>query len=116
MVVVSHEAPDIPPVPVEGGCDGGGFAELPAPDARAPLDAAILFGTAWWDDRDGNAAFPEKFLEDAAELGAVVGLTLRMMTGKVSRMRSKAARMLRAEEVMMGSDAVSFENGSQTVS
>ena len=44
-VVVNHEAPGIPPVFVEGGRDGGGFVELPAPGALAPLDAAILFGT-----------------------------------------------------------------------
>ena len=28
MVVVNHEAPGIPPVLVEGSCDGGGFVEL----------------------------------------------------------------------------------------
>ena len=73
-VVVNHEVPGIPPVLVEGGCDGGGFVELLAPGALAPLDAAILFGTAWLDDLHGHAALLEKFLEGTAELGAVAGL------------------------------------------
>ena len=54
----------------------------------------------------------EEFLEDAAELGAVVGLDPRMTTGKVLRMRSQAARMLRAEGVVTSSLAVSLETGS----
>ena len=74
MVVVNHEAPGILPVLVEGGCDGGGFVEFLASGALAPLDAAILFGTAWLDDLHGNATLLKRFLEDAAELGAVVGL------------------------------------------
>ena len=45
MVVVSHEAPGILPVLVESGCDGGGFVDLLALGALAPLDVAILF----WD-------------------------------------------------------------------
>ena len=73
MVRVNHEAPGIPPVLVEGGCDGGGFIELLAPGALALPDAAILFGTAWLGDLHGHAALPEEFLEDAAELGAIVG-------------------------------------------
>ena len=100
MVVVNHEAPSIAPVLVEGGCDRGGFIELLAPGALASLDATILFGTAWLGDLHGNATLLEKFLEDAAELGAVVGLDPWMTTGKVSRMRSKAARMLRAKGVV----------------
>ena len=116
MVVVNHEAPGILPVLVEGGCDEGGFVELLAPGALAPPNAAILFGTAWRDDLHGNAALLEKFFEGVAVLGAVVGMAPWMTIGKVSRMRSKAARMLRAEGVMMSSAAVSFETGSQTVS
>ena len=100
MVVVNHEGPGILPVLIEGGCDRRGFIELLAPGALAPLDAAILFGTAWLDDLHGNATLLEKLLEDTAELGAVVGL---------------AARMLRAEGVVTSSAAVSFETGSQTV-
>ena len=46
MVVMNQEAPGILPVPVKGGCNGGGFAELLAPDTLAPLDTAILFRTA----------------------------------------------------------------------
>ena len=74
MVVVNHEAPGIPPVLVEDGCDREDFVELLAPDALTPLDVAILFGTAWLDDLHGNAALLEKFLEDTAELSTVVGL------------------------------------------
>ena len=74
MVVVNHEAPGIPPVLVVGGCDGRSFVEPLAPSALEPLDAAILFGTAWRDDLHGNAALLEEFLEGAAELGAVIGL------------------------------------------
>ena len=74
MVVGNHEAPGIPPVLIESGCDGGGFVELPALGALAPPDAAILFGTAGLDALHGNVALLEKFLEDATELGAVVGL------------------------------------------
>ena len=39
-----------------------------------------------------------------------------MMTGKVSRMRSKAARMFHADGTVTSSAATSFENGLQTVS
>ena len=116
MVVVNREVPGIAPVLVGGGRDGGGFVELLVPGALAPLDATILFGTAWLDDLHGNGALLEKFLEGTAELGAVVGLAPRMATREVSRMRSKAARMFRAEEVVTSSAATSFENGSQTVS
>ena len=48
MVVVNHEAPDIPPILVEGGYDGGGFVELLAPGALALLDVAILLGLYGW--------------------------------------------------------------------
>ena len=87
------------------------FVELLAPGALAPLDVAILlFGTAWLDDLHGNVEFLEKFLEDTAELGTVVGLAPRgMRAGKVSRMRSKAARMLHAERGLRISTATSFE-------
>ena len=95
--------------------DGGGFVELLVPGALAPLDVAILFGAAWLNDLHGHAALLEEFLECATELGAVVGLAPRMTTGKVSRMRSKAARMLWAERVVTSSVAVSFETRSQTV-
>ena len=61
MVLVNREAPSIPPVLVKGGCDGGGFVELLAPGALAPLDAVILFGTAWRDDLYGHAALLDKF-------------------------------------------------------
>ncbi len=74
MVVVHRDAPGIPPLFVEGGCDGGGFVELLAPGAPAPPDIAILFGTVWLDGLHGHAALLEEFLEDAAEPGAVVGL------------------------------------------
>ena len=94
--MVNHEAPDIPPLLVESSCNRGGFVELLAPGALASPDAAILFGTAWRDDLHGHAALLEEFLEGTAELGAAVGLDPRMTTEKVSRMRSKAARMLRA--------------------
>ncbi len=76
-----------------------------------PLDAAILFGTAWRDDLHGHTALLEEFLEGTAELGAGVGLVPRMTTGKVLRMRSKAARMLRTEGVVTSSVAVSLETG-----
>ena len=114
MVVVNHEVPIIAPALVEGDCDEGGFIELLAPGALAPLDAAILFGTAWRGGLHGHAALRKEFLECATELGTVVGLALRMTTGKASRMRSKAARMVRTEEVVTSSAAVSFETGSQT--
>ena len=83
----------------------------------APLDAAILLGTAWLDDLHGHASFLEEFLEDAAELGAVAAVDLApsMPAGKVLRMRSKAARMLRAEGVVTSLAAVSLKTGSQTV-
>ena len=55
-VVVNHKAPGIPPVLVEGGCDGGGFVELLAPGALAPHDSTILFGAAWLDDLPGAVA------------------------------------------------------------
>ena len=116
MVVVSHEAPGTAPVLVEGGCDGGGFVELLALGALVPFDAATLFGPAWLDDPYGNAAFLEEFLEDTAALGAGVGLAPRMTTGKVLRMRSKVAYMLRAEGVVTSSAAASFETGSQIAS
>ena len=74
MVVVNHEAPGITLVLVEGGCDGGGFVELLAPSALAPLDATILFRAAWLDDLHGNASLLEELLENATELGATVGL------------------------------------------
>ena len=74
MVVVNHEAPGLLPALVEDGCNGGGFVELLALGPLAPLDAAILFGTAWRDDLHGHAALLEKFLEDAVEFGTVVGL------------------------------------------
>ena len=92
--------------------------EFLAPGALAPPDAAILFGTAWLDDLHGHAALLDEFLEGAAELGAGVGLGPRMMTGKVSRMRSKAACMLCAEGVVTGSGlaTVSLDTGSQTAS
>ena len=48
LVVGNREVPGIAPVPVEVGCDGEGFVELLASDALAPLDVAILFGTACW--------------------------------------------------------------------
>ena len=73
-VVGSHEMPGIPPALVESGCDGGGFVELLAPGALAPLDAAILFDPPWLDDRHGHVALLEEFFENAAEPGAVVGL------------------------------------------
>ena len=97
MVVVNREVPGIPPVLVEGGCDGGGFVELLAPGVLAPPDAAILFGTAWLDDLYGHASLLEGFLEGVAELGAGVGRASWMTTGKVSRVRLKAARMLCTE-------------------
>ena len=60
MVVVNHgDAPGIPPVLVEGGCDGGGFVELLASGALAPPAPAILFGTAWLDDLHGHTALLE---------------------------------------------------------
>ena len=74
MVVVNHEAPGLLPVLVEDGCDGGGFVELFPPSALAQLNAAILLGAAWLDDRYGKAAPLEKFIEDAAEFGIVAGL------------------------------------------
>ena len=75
MVLVNRgDALGIPPVLVEGGCDGGGFVELLASGAPAPPDPAILFGTAWLDDLHGHAALLDEFLEGAAEFGAVVGL------------------------------------------
>ena len=77
MLVVNRDAPGIPPVLVEGGCDRGGFVELLASGAPAPPGVAILFGTAWLDDLHGHAALLEEFLEDAAEPGAVVGLAPR---------------------------------------
>ena len=107
IVVANREASGIPPVLVKGGWDGGGFVELLTLDALAPPDAAILFGTAWLDDLDGHASLLKKFLEDAAKLGAVVGLDPGMMTGKVSMMRSKAARMLRAESVTLAGSRLS---------
>ena len=111
MVVVSREVPGILPVLVEGDCDGGGFVELLAPGALAPLDVAILFGAAWLDALHGHTMLLEEFLEGTAELGAVVGLVSRMTTGKVLRMRSKAARMLRAEGAVTSSVAVSLKTG-----
>ena len=64
----------------------------------------------------GNAALLEKFLEDATELGGAVGRDSWMTTGKVSRMRSKATHMLRAEGVVTRSEAGGYETKSQTVS
>ena len=62
-VVGNHEMPGIPPALVESGCDGGGFVELLAPGALAPLDAAILFDLPWLDDRHGHVALLEEFFE-----------------------------------------------------
>ena len=67
IVVVNHEAPGIPSVLVEGGYDEGGFVELLALGVLAPLDVAILFGTAWRDGLHGDAAIRKAFRENATE-------------------------------------------------
>ena len=97
-----------------GGCGREGFVELLAPSAWAPFDAAILSGTAWLDALHGHALLRKQILEGTAELGAAVGLAPRMTTGKVSRTRSKAARMSRADGAVTSSAAVGSETGSQT--
>ena len=114
VVAGSHETSAILPVAVEGGCEREGFIEFLAPGARAPLDAAILSGTAWLDALHGHAPLRKQLPEGTAELGAAVGLAPRMTTGKVSRTRSKAARMSRTGGAVTSSAAVGFETGSQT--
>ena len=91
---MNREVPGIAPVIIKDGRNGGGFVEFLASNALVALDVAILFRTAWLDDLHGNTTLLEEFLQNAAELKAVVDLDLRMTTGKISRMRSKASHML----------------------
>ena len=97
-----------------GDCGREGFVELLAPGVQAPFDAAILSGTAWLDALHGHAPLRKQLPEGTAELGAAVGLAPQMTTGKVSRTRSKAARMSRTGGAVTSSAAVGFETGSQT--